>query len=180
MWLFATQYFIWDQFAFGALLMKLKICGLIFSLVFYTKLIYWLNMSFSHHICSCLIFVLVIIASFNISHNWLGSLHDIFWLLTIVWSNCEEVIVYSWRWQNHIYRISCWTFIDPNRGEGYFPYKPSLLSPFIWEYLTASFGAGALLLFCAWSDQFFFTNKWLRTIPIIQPSKFVSTKDKTI
>ena len=124
-WLFTTQYFRWDQFTFGVLWMKSNIDDLIFSLIFCRKLIYWLNMSFDHHICSCLIVFLVLISSFSITHNWLGSLRDIFWLLTILWSNCEEVIIYSWRWQNMIYRISCWTFVDPNWVEVSFPYNPS-------------------------------------------------------
>ena len=33
-----------------------NIDDLIFSLGFYTKLIYWLNMSFAHHNCCCFIF----------------------------------------------------------------------------------------------------------------------------
>ena len=47
-----------------------------------------------------------------INHNRLGSLRDIFWLLTIVWSNCEKVIVYSRRWHYMIYSTDWWTFFD--------------------------------------------------------------------
>ena len=53
--LFTTQYLRWDQFTFGVLWMNSKIYYLIFSLSFYAKLIYWLNMLFYHHICCFLI-----------------------------------------------------------------------------------------------------------------------------
>ena len=46
--------------------------------------------------------------------------------------------------------------------------------------MTASIGARALLVFCTWYYQFVFTNKWLPTIPIIQPSNFVPKKEKPI
>ena len=65
--LFTTQYFRWDHFSFGALRRKSNIGDLIFSLVFNTKLIYWLNISFAQNICCCVI----VCNSFNcfIDHN---------------------------------------------------------------------------------------------------------------
>ena len=52
-WLFTTHYIIWDHFSSGLLWMNSKIDDFILSLVFNTKLIYRLNMSFAHHICFC-------------------------------------------------------------------------------------------------------------------------------
>ena len=58
-----------------------------FPLVFNTKLIYSLNMSFAHHIFVVSLFVIILIASLTITHNWICYLRDIFWLLIIVWNN---------------------------------------------------------------------------------------------
>ena len=50
-----VQYFRWYQFTFGVLLLKSKIGGFIFSICFCTKLIYWVNTSFYHHIFCCFV-----------------------------------------------------------------------------------------------------------------------------
>ena len=52
------------------------------------------------------------------------------------------MIVYSWRWQSLIYRISCWTFVDHNWGEGSFPYKHSSSSHFYENKLQPDLGRG--------------------------------------
>ena len=77
-----------------------------------------------------------------------------------------------------IYRTDCWTFVDTVE-EGFIPIYLIMLARF-YGILTASLGARALLFFSTWYDQFILTNKWLPTIPIIQPSKCVSTKEEPI
>ena len=54
---------------------------------FYSTVLYSSNMSFSHHICCRLILETITIASLTRTHNWIGFLHDWFWLFWIVCSN---------------------------------------------------------------------------------------------
>ena len=50
-----VKYFRWYEFTFGVLQLTSKIDDFIFSLCCCKNLIYWLNMSFDHHICCCCI-----------------------------------------------------------------------------------------------------------------------------
>ena len=70
---------------------------------FNTNIIYWINMS---------LFVITLIYSLNITHNYLCYLCDTFncWLLCEV--TVEEVIVYSLHWQYLIYRMHFRTFVN--------------------------------------------------------------------
>ena len=116
-----------------------------------------------------------------ITQNWLGSLRrDFFfhcWLLCEVTD--EENIVHCWRCQSFDlpdgFLNVCWFCWE----EGSFPYS-------LWychvssKKLTAGLGAPALLFFSTWSYHLLFTNKWLHTISIIQPSNLYQLRSNIL
>ena len=118
--------------------------------------------------------------NFSITHNWLGSLRRRkSWLLTIVWSNFwgKYRVFLTVTFIRSIGRIA-----EPLLILLSMRFNPIYLIKLLSfsETLTSGLGARALLFFSAWSDQFIFTNKCLPTIPIIQPSKFVSMEGKQL
>ena len=119
-----------------------------------------------------------------ITHNWLGSLrHGNVLLLDIVWNNCWgkyhvllTVQVFDY---NIWYRIYLWTSVDTAEEEVLY-YLAYYVVVFCLK-ITNGRPRGTENTFIQqviWSV--IFTNIWLPTIPIIQHSKFVLTKEEPI
>ena len=77
-------------------------------------------------------------------------------------------ITYRWLGSLRREKFDCWIFCEVTIG-GEIVYCWWWQSSYLYNGLPFS---------STWSDQFIFTNKWLHTIPIIQPLKIVSTEGK--